>query len=303
VEINYLQHSQIDKQKWDSTITNSPNGLVYALSWFLDIVSPNWDALILGDYEMLMPLPHKKKYGISYLFQPVFVQQLGVFSKDDITIGHVQHFINSLFTNFKFVDIQLNSSNPGLNQSGFKIRETQLIDISKPYVELYSNYSKSQKLNLHKFNESGIKLVIRENSSDFLDLMQEMFYSKRIKGIRRDNFQYLKKVIDFSLDQESGQIYITYLENEICAAAYFLKWKNRVILYSAMNNKGRKISAMFGIIDKYFQENAGKDLTFDFAGSNIPGVKYRNMGFGATNEVYYKVKVNNLPIPYKWFKR
>jgi len=60
---------------------------------------------------------------------------------------------------------------------------------------------------------------------------------------------------------------------------------------------------MFGLIDKYLQENSGKDLIFDFAGSNIPGVKYRNMGFGATNETYFAIKLNNLPVPFKWFKR
>jgi len=73
LEIKYLKHNQIDKQKWDSAIENAQNGLAYALSWYLDIVSPNWDALIFGDYEMVMPLIHKKKYtfhilSIFYIF-------------------------------------------------------------------------------------------------------------------------------------------------------------------------------------------------------------------------------------------
>ena len=73
MEIKYLKHNQIDKQKWDSAIENARNGLVYVLSWFLDIVSPDWDALVYGDYEVVMPLTYRNKLGVKYLYQPVFI--------------------------------------------------------------------------------------------------------------------------------------------------------------------------------------------------------------------------------------
>ena len=50
--------------------------------WYLDIVHENWDALMEDDYERVMPMPViTKNWRISYIFQPFFVQQLGVFSK------------------------------------------------------------------------------------------------------------------------------------------------------------------------------------------------------------------------------
>lgn len=81
--ITYLTHNQIDKQRWDDCIKQSPNGNVYALSWYLDIVHPRWEALVEDDYVSVMPLTGNRKCGISYPFQPFFVQQLGVFSKED----------------------------------------------------------------------------------------------------------------------------------------------------------------------------------------------------------------------------
>jgi hypothetical protein len=60
--ITYLKHTEIDKYKWDACITRASNSLVYAYSWFLDVVSPNWDALILDDYTAVMPITHRKKY-------------------------------------------------------------------------------------------------------------------------------------------------------------------------------------------------------------------------------------------------
>ncbi len=57
--INYLKHDQIDQQRWDDCIAHAPNGLVYAWSWYLDIVHPGWEALveIVDDkYLSVMPL-------------------------------------------------------------------------------------------------------------------------------------------------------------------------------------------------------------------------------------------------------
>jgi len=303
LEIKYLKHNQIDKQKWDSAIENAQNGLAYALSWYLDIVSPNWDALIFGDYEMVMPLIHKKKYGITYLYQPIFTQQTGIFSNIKITTNHVEGFIKSISENFEFIEIYLNSSNPGLNYNFFIPRNTQLINLSKNYDELVLKYAKSLKLNLQKVNESGLIIKQKGESHSFIELMKNMFKAKHIREIRKSDYENLKNIIDASLNKNLGQFYFGYLNEELCAAAFFLKCMNRVILYTAMNEKGRDNSAMFGLIDKYLQENSGKDLIFDFAGSNIPGVKYRNMGFGATNETYFAIKLNNLPVPFKWFKR
>ena len=61
MEIKYLSHNNIDLKKWDICIQNAYNSLIYAESWYLDIVSPNWEALVYNDYEYVMPLPLKRK--------------------------------------------------------------------------------------------------------------------------------------------------------------------------------------------------------------------------------------------------
>ncbi|MEA2107399.1 MAG: hypothetical protein U9P82_11900, partial [Bacteroidota bacterium] len=108
--INHLQNAQIDKQKWDLTIENSHNGLVYALSWYLDVVSPGWNALVLGDYEAVMPLPVKQKFGLEYLVQPPFCQQLGVFCSPD-NENNDQYLLDQLQILFRYIHIQLNAEN------------------------------------------------------------------------------------------------------------------------------------------------------------------------------------------------
>ena len=104
----YLTNDQIDFDKWDKCIERSYNGIVYAYSWYLDIVSDKWDALVLGDYEVVMPLTWRKKYSITYLVQPVYSQQLGVFSTQKLNTTIVNQFLNSIPEKYKLIDIRLN---------------------------------------------------------------------------------------------------------------------------------------------------------------------------------------------------
>ena len=71
--------------RWDATIAQSLCDLPYAYSWYLDVVCPLWEALVTEDYAYVMPLPLKKKRFVSYLIHPIWVQQLGVYSAQEIT--------------------------------------------------------------------------------------------------------------------------------------------------------------------------------------------------------------------------
>ncbi|HEU4717664.1 MAG TPA: hypothetical protein VFU15_07515, partial [Bacteroidia bacterium] len=79
-KIRHLRSHEIDRQRWDECIRRSFNGIIYAYSWYLDVVSPGWEALADEKYETVMPLTWAKKMSVRYLRTPFFVQQLGVFS-------------------------------------------------------------------------------------------------------------------------------------------------------------------------------------------------------------------------------
>lgn len=108
--IRYVEHRDIDKTKWDDCINRSENGLVYALSWYLDVVCPQWTAIIVDDYHLVMPLPVRKKYGISYIFAPLYAQQLGVFG-NHLTGNILEQILNTIPHQYRIVDLKLNESN------------------------------------------------------------------------------------------------------------------------------------------------------------------------------------------------
>ena len=83
IKIEFYKRSQIDVVKWDSLVRQSFMRLIYFESWYLDsMTNSNWNALIYGDYEFVMPLPFREKYFIQYIYQPFITQRLGVIGKD-----------------------------------------------------------------------------------------------------------------------------------------------------------------------------------------------------------------------------
>ena len=77
--IQYIAYNNLDYEKWDKCIIGSVNGSVYAKSWYLDIVCEQWDALVLNDYEAVMPLP--KKVGYNIYISAIYVSAAGLFHK------------------------------------------------------------------------------------------------------------------------------------------------------------------------------------------------------------------------------
>src|SRR6187431_1007687 len=102
--IQYLSHKEIDKTKWDACIEQASNGLIYPYSFYLDSMSKHWDALVLNDYEAVMPLTWNKKYGFYYLYQPAFTASLGVFGKS-LTKEVIEDFVSMFPSKFKLVEI------------------------------------------------------------------------------------------------------------------------------------------------------------------------------------------------------
>ena len=79
--IRYVPRHEIDTARWDACINRAANPLIYGFHFYLDhMAAGRWDALILGDYEAVMPLTWRRKYGIRYLYQPPYTQQTGIFS-------------------------------------------------------------------------------------------------------------------------------------------------------------------------------------------------------------------------------
>mgnify|MGYP006283768287 CR=1 FL=1 len=295
-KIEFIDSPAINREKWDHCIETSLNRQVYAFSWYLDSMAPGWRALVVGDYEMVMPLTGKSKWGIQYLYQPLFVQQLGVFSPAKLSADSINRFIYNAFGKYRHIHINLNQGNvfTGID-ANLEKRYTYLLNLKMSYEDLRKNYSKSHKKNIRKAEASGLAVAQEKSPGILLDMMQEMYHRKSVNEFSDKIAARLKEMISHALHQKKGELYAVQKDGEYLAAAFFLLSGNQAVIHSASTLEGRKYAAAIYLIDHFIRKHAGESLTLDFAGSIIPGIAKRNMGFGAQPEIYFNILKSRIP--------
>jgi hypothetical protein len=299
----YLKHNETDKKKWDNAIDLSVNNLIYAYSWYLDIVIPGWCALVEDDYTSVMPLTGNKKYGIDYLFPPYFAQQLGVFSKNELSQEKVGAFLNAIPAQYKFIEANLNTKNT-FELTGFKIKKNINIELSldSPYVSLHKNFSEDTKRNIKKATKNNISLQKGVSPAEVISIFRKNI-GKKINNLADKNYKVLLNLINTCTQKGYAEVWGAYSEGKLCAGVVWLiKGDRSIFLFSATDQQAKKTGAMFFLIDKFIQEHAGQKMILDFEGSNLPGLARFYKGFGSEEFVYLQVSRNNLPKVIKWMK-
>ena len=172
--IKYLKNHEIDREKWDKCISSSPNSIIYAYSWYLDIVAQNWEALVEDDYVSVFPLPIKRKFGIKYSVQPHWTQQLGLFSSNSINTEKLNEFLRAIPKSFLFYQINLNSFLKVEPTSELKIIQNNnfCLDLIYSYDVLYSAFSKNLKRNLNN-PKAKVEIFKTAKVEDIVELFKK----------------------------------------------------------------------------------------------------------------------------------
>ena len=295
--INYLEHNAIDKAKWDALIAECGN--IYAYSWYLDIVHPGWEALVEDDYQSVMPLTGGKKFGVNYLFQPYFAQQLGLFSKSTLTAETMEAFLRAIPSKYRFAEIRLNEGN-GLEESvqGVEYHRNVLLNLNQEYEAIRSNYHQNTKRNLAKAEDHNLQLVtsvipyhvvalFRDNRGALLDKWGDVEYNvltHLAKTAQRRNSAFMLGVSEKGVGQ-------------LLCAAIFMKTKGRItFLFSGLTEEGKQRQAMTYLLDQVIQQYAHQPITFDFEGSDDENLARFYLGFGG-NETKYPSYCFNMLSP------
>ena len=301
-QIQYLRNKEIDKQKWDTCIRNAPNGRIYAYSFYLDCMAEHWDAFVINDYETVMPLTWNKKYGISYLYQPAFTAQLGVFGSNftEVLVGDL---IKAITGKFKLIEISLNSANIFNVPPPFLKSYNYILDLNKSYDELTNAYRENHKRNIAKAFQLGC-LVSKEISVDeVMRLHEEQL--KHIDGTKPEDYPKFKKLFDLVKNKGQAKTYgIIDRNKKIYASAVFFFSHNRAYYILVGNHhEGKALGASHALIDAFIKDHAGQNLLLDFEGSDIRNLAFFYEGFGSTYEMYPVLRINRLPWYVKLFKK
>lgn len=301
--IRHLRHHEIDKAQWDAWLLQCPDRLWYMQSWVLDLCSPDWEALV-DDAGAIMPLLHRRKYGVAYLYQPYAIQQQGVFAPAHPD-GLDDAFIAAVPERFRYWDIQLNAAMRASAGRDDRLipRTNQEMRLDADATTLRAGYSQGHRRNLKKAGSDPPVIVRDVGSAEFTDLFARTT-GERFGNVPSGAMPLLERLVAGALERGQCELLGVRAGGDLIAAVCFMRWEGRAILLKSANDRaGTDRQAMFHLVDRYISEHAGSGLLLDFAGSNTASVARFNEGFGARSSVYLRLVRNRLPLPFRWLKR
>lgn len=301
-KILYKSRKDLDVFRWDKCIDEASNGLIYAQTIYLDAMSANWDALVLGDYEAVMPLTWNRKYTICYLYQPFLCASLGVFG-NGLDAALIRDFLLAIPAKFRYWDIYLNPGNY-FPVEGFSIyqRVNFVLSLQQPYEELYRGFRTSYKQVLQRFKKMENEVSRDVPIDEVITLAQEQLNPLfKVKAADYVNFTSLFKQLKDDGKAESYGVYDR--QGQLLASGLFLFSNQRAFYVLAGNHpNGRTIGASHAMLDAFISEHAGTNLILDFEGSDVSRIAFFFKGFGASELFYPGLKHNRLPRLLRWMK-
>ncbi|MES2286017.1 MAG: hypothetical protein V4547_10040 [Bacteroidota bacterium] len=300
--IKYIENKNIDKKKWDALIDKSANSCIFVYSWYLDVVSENWSALVLNDYEAVFPVVSKSKYKINYLYQPFFTRYFGVFSKTEPTNKLTTDFLKAIPEKYKYIEFCLHETNEfDLPDYSKTERKYQLLDLNTPYTSLYKGYTENAKRNIKKSTKGGFVIKHAVAPEIVVDLFKST-KGQELEVFKAKDYKILLDLMRLLVKQNKAETLAVYdKDDKLCAAAFFIKSNDRfVFLKSGVTDHGKVNGAMHFLFDTFIQQYAGTKNMLDFGGSSVETVARFYKNFGAKDCVYLQLKKNTLSRLVKW---
>ncbi len=298
MQIEILPSHKIDKQRWNDCIQQSNNPLIYATSAYLDHMADNWEGFVADDYSIVMPVPWKKKYGIRYCYHVPFVQQLGVFGKN-IKENEIDIFMNCLHQNYKYGDYSFNYSNQ-INKA--TQRNNYILLLSSKYSILKEFYLSHTLKSLKKANQFSLQYE-EGDAEETISIFSEL-YADRIKKVSGNYYQKFAALCKLKEAENNLLVRRVLNKNEILASVLLLKDERRYYnLMMTSTSEGRRQCAGTFLYDSLIKELSHNGVMLDFEGSDLEGVEFFYKGFGAVNQPYSQMHINNLGFPLSLFKR
>jgi hypothetical protein len=299
-DIRFLNRNQIDIVKWDHCITNAVNSLIYAHSFYLDIMAKNWSGLVLNDYQAVMPLTWNRKFGFTYLYQPSFTAQLGLFADNISDLDLISSFIKKAKYHFKFCEINLNAKNitPGTIQ-----RSNYILPLTQPYTEIRKNYKKRLLENLA---EAETNHLIYKQETDFYSAIRsfQSEYGKRFLHVKEQD--YLNFGVLCNELQKKNMLFVRQVVdqagNMLSSSIFFYDRQRIYNIMSVTKKNGREKKSHFLLLDQLIREFSSGSFLLDFEGSDVPGIAEFYRKFGPQLVPYHFLRFNHLPFPLRLFK-
>jgi len=289
-KVRILKRNLIDDTKWNLTIRQAANSLPYAFTWYLDALCSRWVGLIVGDYDFVMPLPVGRKWGLLYVYQPLFCQQLGVFyRRRSETI--IDLMLRTAYSKFIYVNLNINYDNVIKNpMRGLTRKKNLVIKLEAAHTEVQKNYSDNTNRNIKKGQKAGL-VFEQADAKAFADFTDFYVANTTVKdaNFKPSHIKALTQLVQQFIIHSCGKLYLAKTaEGAICAGLILIETAQRIIhLMPASDHYARQNGGMHFLTDAVLGHYAGSGKVYDFEGSSIDSIARFYEGFGAQNEPFF----------------
>lgn len=291
-----LDKTDLNIEKWNTSIRVADNGRVNALAWYLDIVCDGkWKALVNQDYSYVLPLPfHDKIPFLKRIYVPYYSQQMGIIGKLPIDKALISLALEQI-PSYRQVIMQWNEFNTIPEGSSFEktMRPNYVLALNRSIESIRAAYSKNLKRHLKKTEKRD--LIFKEIP---LEAFEKFFLLNTAKQTKlTEKFKILfGKLIRAIMQNDCGMIRGVYVGDRLLAACLFTKFNKRLTsVLIRSNEEGKKCTAMHFLMDQVISNYADQDYLLDFEGSSIESVARFFKSFGAKNFEYPLLRSSRFP--------
>ena len=285
MKLEFVPFEKIDKNKWNGTVHYAPNGNVYGYYWYLRSVVKEWDALIEGDYQSVMPIPRTNWSG----FELGLIPSAGPYTVNSLTESRIIEFYSKwkdaasqfsypfnekLTTHLaKIVDIELKSS------------VLSHINLSDSYDELVNNYTFDTRSEIDNLNPDDFSFSAMEKPEVFLaqeklttpdkNILFRLFYNaiQRGTGICIKVINKKKNTSAFAFYiSDAGKIYTAYTGRQNDTQAELLLFDTFI-----KNHSGKPVSLHSSI--------ANQQIISKFGGIKSELVRYEKIPYTFSQKI------------------
>ena len=288
MNIRFVPRADIDKVKYNSCVHYANNGNVFGYLWYLDFIAKDWDALVEGDYESVMPLPwQRNRLGQRVVVTPPLMRELGVYSIHVLSPKRIAAFLAAIPPEFRGVRLRLNEQNPPPRDLDFALAERtnhQLL-LQQPYAEMTEAFSRDLLLELERAEQSDLlpigNISVEEVAAFFKQHGPQDAHTERsFHGLQRVMYNVLHR-------GWGGSTGIRHRAGDLLAVAFWIYSHKKVTALLLLESPaGRAVAAREQLVNLQLRSHAERMMILDFNTLNASPFAEK---FGAKQNDFYEI--------------
>jgi len=286
-----VERKDIDEILWDSWCENSSKFSPFSRLAYLDAVADNLLFVVNADQTGGLALPYLERMGVKTLYTPVFCRWIMWLGENRPSVSELTAFVN---IHFKQAEVYTQ------DQIFEGEKETLIYQIVKKEDFALNSQVKRK---LKKAENENWQISWNASIEKSLSVIESSLKNK-FTTLEDTSFPKLRKLA-LNL-KDSGLLRVISLLNKegesIGSLLLIVDKKHCLYLKGACEESVKMAGGMYYLMNEALRFAFENDLSFDFGGSRISGVRKFNLSFGASDQNYYSNSWNRGPFWYSVLK-